>query len=176
MPLPLHTSRLELTKFTLNDTTFILKLLNSPGWLQFIGDRNIHDTEAAKQYLETGPIELYDSFEFGPYKVTLKETGQPIGMCGLFRRDYLDSPDLGFAFLDEFQRQGFAIEAAKAILAYECDTFNFKRVYATAMKENSRSQHLLKKLGFRFMNEAQVPGKEENVYLFVFKNDISTGD
>jgi hypothetical protein len=33
------------------------------------------------------------------YRVDMADTGQPVGMAGLVRRDFLDGPDLGYAFL-----------------------------------------------------------------------------
>jgi hypothetical protein len=41
----LDTERLRLGEFTINDTKFIIELVNSPGWLEFIGDRNIKKEE-----------------------------------------------------------------------------------------------------------------------------------
>ena len=52
----LATERLKLREFTNTDTDFIIALLNSPGWLQFIGDRNVRTKEEAVAYLEKGPI------------------------------------------------------------------------------------------------------------------------
>jgi len=61
----LETDRLRLRKFTLNDSEFIVALLNSPGWLQFIADRNIRTEEQAKNYLENGPIKSYKENGYG---------------------------------------------------------------------------------------------------------------
>ena len=36
-----RTDRLTIAQFALADTDFIIELVNSPGWLEFIGDRNI---------------------------------------------------------------------------------------------------------------------------------------
>ena len=41
------------------DTEFIIQLLNSPGWLKFIGDRNVKTEDDAKAYLENGPLTSY---------------------------------------------------------------------------------------------------------------------
>ena len=48
----------------------------------------------------------------------IKENNIPIGMCGLFKRTYLDYPDLGYALLHQYHGKGYAIEAAASILDY----------------------------------------------------------
>jgi RimJ/RimL family protein N-acetyltransferase len=44
--------------------------------------------------------------------------GLPIGICGLVKRNYLDDIDLGYALLPRYWGQGYAYEAAKAVLDY----------------------------------------------------------
>ena len=56
----LETERLVLSQFTIDDTTFIVELVNGPVWIEFIGDRNIKTTEQAKSYLQNGPLKSYE--------------------------------------------------------------------------------------------------------------------
>ncbi len=51
VPLFLTTSRLVIEPLTLNDNDFIFKLVNTEGWLKFIGDRNIKSTDEAADYI-----------------------------------------------------------------------------------------------------------------------------
>jgi ribosomal-protein-alanine N-acetyltransferase len=90
----LETSRLMCIKFTLEDGPFILQLVNDSAWIDNIGDRNIHTPLDAHSYLDNGPFRLYAAYGYGPLKVILKETGEPIGMAGLFKRDELEHTDL----------------------------------------------------------------------------------
>jgi hypothetical protein len=55
----LETDRLRLREFNSGDTVFIISLLNSEGWLKFIGDRSVRTPEQAKAYLENGPLKSY---------------------------------------------------------------------------------------------------------------------
>ena len=48
---PITTSRLVLQPIAVDDYAFVLQLVNSDGWIQFIGDRNVHSEEAAKAYI-----------------------------------------------------------------------------------------------------------------------------
>ena len=89
----LQTSRLTLRYFCPDDAKFVVKLLNEPSFIEYIGDKGVRTVEEAKEYLLNGPIDSYERFGYGLNRVELNETGEPIGMCGLVRRDYLDDAD-----------------------------------------------------------------------------------
>ena len=60
-----QTERFYLSSFYIDDTKFIIELVNSPGWLEYIGDRNIKTEEQAKAYLQNGPLVSYKVHGFG---------------------------------------------------------------------------------------------------------------
>jgi len=156
-----ETSNLTARRFTPGDNTFIFELLNMPAWKQFIGDRNINTLDDATNYLHTAPLAIYRQHNYGPWLIAFKTTGQPIGMCGLFKRDYLDQPDLGFAFLSAFEGKGYAYESSIAALAYVKANYTIPHLYATTTDTNMRSQTLLERC--RFVNTGMVnaPGVGE---------------
>lgn len=160
----LETSRLRLQKFSVEDAPFMFRLLNEPTWIQYIGDRNVRSTEDAARYLQNGAIHQYKELGYGFYLVVHKESGLPIGTCGFTKRDYLDHPDFGFAFIPEYTGMGYAFEIAAAALDFAEEILQFKRVEAFSIPENKRSISLLVKLGFRFERSMQVD--QEEVYLF----------
>jgi ribosomal-protein-alanine N-acetyltransferase len=143
--------------------SFIFELLNTPTWKQFIGDRNINTNEDAVNYIINGPQGLYKQYGYGPWLVSLKDTEQPIGMCGLFKRDYLDKPDLGFAFMPGFEGRGFAYEACLASLQHVKDTYEVDKLYATTTDLNLRSQRLLERC--EFVRDGLVTPQGEDVLL-----------
>lgn len=145
----LDTERLTLRQFELTDTKFIVELVNSPGWLEFIGERNIKTEAAALTYLQNGPIRSYHENGFGLSMVELKD-GTPIGMCGILKRDTLESPDIGFAFLPEFMGLGYAFEIASATIIYAKDKLNLKTILGITVPANKKSIRLLEKIGLRF--------------------------
>ena len=157
----LETERLTLREFIPADAAFILELVNSPGWIQFIGDRNIKTTEQAIAYLENGPIKSYRENRFGLAMVETKDGKIPIGMCGIIKRDNLDSPDIGFAFLPEFTRKGYAFEIATATLAYASSQLKLPIIYAITVPDNIRSISLLEKIGLKFIKKIRSPENEE---------------
>jgi ribosomal-protein-alanine N-acetyltransferase len=103
-----ETERLILRYFEVTEAPFILTLINTPSWLQFIGDRNVHTIQEAERYLFGGAIESYETNGFGFYLVQLKENLEPIGTCGLAKRSFLETPDFGFAFLPAYTGRGYA--------------------------------------------------------------------
>lgn len=162
----LETERLRLRTFNLGDTKFIIDLLNSPGWLQFIGDRNIKTEEQAVTYLQNGPLKSYQQNGFGLSMVERKEDAIPVGMCGIIKRDNLENPDIGFAFLPEFNGKGYGYEIASATLAYAKNQLNLPIISAIVMAENTRSIKLLEKIGLKFIKHFTFPNSTDELLLY----------
>ncbi|TDH26815.1 N-acetyltransferase [Segetibacter sp. 3557_3] len=162
----IESERLCLRQFTAADADFIIVLLNSPGWLKYIGDRNISTRQDALAYLDKGPLTSYKKNELGLCLVQLKSTGEPLGMCGLLQRDYLDGPDIGFAFLPQSQGYGYAYEIATKVLAYGFTTLRHNKLFAITLPANRRSINLIEKLGMHFESRhaGKVPGEELSIY------------
>jgi ribosomal-protein-alanine N-acetyltransferase len=152
----LESERLLIRQFTLEDSEFILRLLNEPSFLQNIGDRGVRTLEQASTYLREGPIRSYELHGHGAYVVMLKESPQPIGLCGLIKRDAFEDVDIGYAFLPEFWSKGYAFEAAAAVLDYGLHTLRLPKIIALISPGNADSIKLIKKLGFAFSRETQM--------------------
>lgn len=162
----LRTERLIIMELDLADADFIFQLLNSPGWLAYIGDRNIRSVEDARQYLLKGPLKSYKENGFGLYLVQLKETGNPLGIAGLLKRDYLKYPDMGFAFLPEHEGRGFAFESTKAIVDHSRDVLKIECLQAIVLPENHRSIRLLEKLEMKDKGMHLFSGQDNPLKLF----------
>ena len=157
---------LMMARFTHLDGDFIFELLNTPSWKKFIGDRGINSVADAINYINTGPLVSYQTNGYGEWVVSLKSTGQPIGMCGLFKRGYLDGPDLGFAFLPGFEGKGLAYESSMAAINYVRGTYGLKKLYATTVEINPRSQRLLHRLGFVQSGAIEPPVADVHLLLY----------
>jgi len=166
MNFKIETGRLRLRMFAERDDEFILRLLNQPSFLRFIGDKKVRTVEDARNYIQTGPVDNYKRYGFGQYLVQLKDSNKPIGMCGLVKRDTLEDPDLGFAFLPEAWGKGYAFEAASAVLAHSRDALTLNRVLAIAIPDNEASIKLLNRLGFEFESLKRLSSDADEVKLF----------
>jgi RimJ/RimL family protein N-acetyltransferase len=162
----LETDRLRLREFNFDDCLFIIELLNSQGWLKFIGDRNVRTTEQAKNYLANGPLKSYKAFGYGLSMVERKEDSVPLGMCGILNRDTLEYPDIGFAFLPEHNAKGYALEIVKAVLGYADEKIELPVIAAIVVPSNGRSISLLEKTGFVFEKIISLPSSEEQLCLY----------
>jgi RimJ/RimL family protein N-acetyltransferase len=157
----LETERLALRRLTLDDAAYIFKLVNEPSWLRFIGDKNVRNLEDARNYLRTGPLDMYERFGFGMFLVELKDSGAQIGTCGLLRRDTLPDPDIGYAFLPEFWGKGYAAEAAAAVLDYGHRVHRLPRILAITSPDNERSIRVLESCGMRFQRMLDLTEKDQ---------------
>lgn len=154
---------------TADDAGFILKLVNEPSFLRFIGDKGVRNEADAVNYIQTGPVSSYERFGFGLYLVELKEDGIPIGMCGLVKRDSLPDVDVGFAFLPAFWSKGYAFEAATAVKAYGKDVLGIDRLLAITNPDNESSIRLLEKIGLKF--ERMIRMSEDSSELKLFASE-----
>jgi RimJ/RimL family protein N-acetyltransferase len=161
----LETPRLTVRRFTPADALFVLRLLNEPSFIRHIGDRGVRTVEQAATYLERGPIASYLHHGFGLYVVELKD-GTAIGTCGILKRDELADADIGYSLLPEYWSQGFAHEAAAAVVEYARTALCLDRLAAIVSPENAPSARLLEKLGFSFERMIEFGAEKEPLRLF----------
>lgn len=163
----LETERLYLRKFIPEkDASYFLALVNSPGWLKYIGDRNVHTEEDALKYINDRVMKGYADHGYGGYTIIEKSSGLPIGNAGLYKRPVLDHFDVGYALLPEFHGKGYAYEASAAVMKFAKDS-GMKRIYAITVAYNERSIHLLEKLGLKFEKFFRMEGDPEELSLYV---------
>jgi RimJ/RimL family protein N-acetyltransferase len=162
----LSTQRLLLRELSEADAAFMLELLNEEPFLLHVGDREVRTLADAAAYILNGPVASYEKFGFGLYAVELKESGVPIGICGLLKRDSLDDVDIGFALLQKFWGRGYAYESAAAMMDYGWNKVGLNRIVAITTPENLASAKLLEKIGLRFERMIQLPGHEGESKLF----------
>ncbi len=155
---------MQLRPLTEDDAAMMLRLLNQPDWLEFVGDRNVHSLEDAGAYLRNGALKAYADLGYGPYAVVVGD--DVAGICGLMQRPWLPAADLGYALLSEFQGRGYAVEAARAAAAYARDTLGMPRLLAIVEPTHTRSTRLLTALGFKHMGPVRVPGEAEDIALY----------
>lgn len=145
-----ETERLVIREIDESDAAFMNALLNSPGFLNYIGDRGVRSDDDARRFISERYRKSYAENGYGLYAVLLKDDLVPVGMCGFVRRDTLPGPDLGFAFLPEHEGKGYGQESSIAVLRYGREELGFERILAITTLDNHASIRLLEKLGFTF--------------------------
>jgi len=162
----LETERLYLRHLVRDDAEFILRLLNEPSWLEFIGDKSVNNLNEAKKYIELSAITMYQQFGFGLFLVASNQNDIPLGLCGLMKRDNLEHADLGYAFLPEFWQQGFATEAVSSVLEYAKHEHQLTKLLALTKSSNISSIKLLNKVNFQFDRDLKLLDDEENLQIY----------
>ena len=164
------TERLSLTILKVEDHVFLHELVNTKGWLQFIGDRNIHSEEDAISYIN----KINSMQDTWYWVVRLTDTHVSIGIVTFIKRTYLEHFDIGFAFLPGYNGKGYAYEAVKAILSIISSKPEHSIVLATVLPDNVNSIKLLTKLGLHFNNEIEIDGEELHIYSSVLPEPSPT--
>jgi RimJ/RimL family protein N-acetyltransferase len=165
----LETARLRLRRISLDDAEFMFEIWNDPAFIRNVGDRGVRTIEQAREAIMSGALKLYANYGYGPYAMVLKSDGSSIGICGLFKRDNLDHPDIGFSVLPDFCGKGYAGEAAIAVLAHARDDLCIRELTAIVSQTNVPSIGLIEKLGLSFVRMITMPGDDEDICLYSAK-------
>ncbi|MDA1027707.1 MAG: GNAT family N-acetyltransferase [Bacteroidetes bacterium] len=168
----IETERLLIRDLRSTDDAFILELVNEPAFHQHIGDKGIRHLEDARAYIQKAGAENYERLGFGMYLVMLKDSSMAIGICGILKRDFLDHPDLGFAYTAANWNKGYGTEAANAIIHWATTSLGIQTLSAITAVTNPASVRLLEKSGFKSHGEQYFPGRKEKLHLLMI--DFST--
>lgn len=162
----LETERLYMRPTHIEDARFVLELLNTPKWLQYIGDRNVHTEEDAVTYIQEKMLPQFEKKQFGNYTLIRKEDGKKVGCCGLYDREGLEGIDIGFALLPSYEGKGYGYESAATLLRYGKETHGIPYVNGITVKENIGSQKLLEKLGLKYIKTIYLPNDPEPLMFY----------
>jgi RimJ/RimL family protein N-acetyltransferase len=161
-----ETERLILKPTDLEDLDFLLKILNTPKYYKYIGDRKVRTIEDAENYFNQRIFPQYEKLGFGNYTVMLKSDETKIGFCGVYVRPNLETPDIGFAFFEEYEGKGYAYESASKLKELAKEEFGLKKLGGITVEYNHSSRKLLEKLGLKFQKKFFMEGDPEELMYF----------
>ena len=161
-----ETERLILRPVTVDDAALMLAVWNDPAFIRHVADRGIRTLDQAREAVAAGAEKLFADYGYGPYSLTLKSSGDQIGICGLFRRDNFDDPDIGFSLLPDYRGNGYAGEAAIEVVRYARDELGIATLHAIVSPQNGPSIGLIEKLGLQFERMVTMPGDSEAISLY----------
>ena len=162
----LETERLRLRPVTVDDTELMLAIWNDPAFIRNVSDRGIRTVEQARDAIESGAQKLFEDYGYGPYCMSLKSDGTMIGICGLFKRDNLEDPDIGFGVLPDYCGKGYAGEAAAAVVNFARNELGIAVLTAIVSPVNAPSIGLIEKLGLTFEQMITMPGDDDAICLY----------
>jgi RimJ/RimL family protein N-acetyltransferase len=149
LPTPtLHTDRLRLRPFDDADADALYALQSNPHVLRYWDGPPWKDPDRARQFIAQCR-QMAEDGTGAPLAVERVEDGVFIGWCSLTRwNPEYRSAAIGYCFTDEVWGQGYATEAARAVLQWAYDTLDLNRVQAEADTRNVASARVLEKNGF----------------------------
>lgn len=146
----LHTPRLLLREFVLDDVPAVLAYQRDARYLHFHPAREITELDAfafVQQCIDWHQEEPRSKYQLA---IELASTGELIGNVGL-RLPFAYAPlaEVGFELAPGHWRQGYATEAAKAMLTYGFHGLRLHRVHSHCIAENAASARVLERLGMQ---------------------------
>lgn len=160
MTLPIVTERLVLRRYRHDDLPDLLSLASRPEVAKVLSGRLPATEEGVRSYIDLQnsyqPFEQDKVFELA---VEQEEDGRVIGLVGLIRRDYRQG-EIGWALAAEYRGQGYATEAARALMDYGFTRLDLHRIHADTNSDNRASRRVMERLGM--IQEAQL---REAVYV-----------
>lgn len=163
------TERLTLRPTHIDDAPFILELLNSPLWIQNIGDRNVYTISDAQNYIKNKMLAQLEKLGYGNYSVIRNSDDVLMGTVGLYDRAGTIGIDIGFAFLPQYFGQGYAYESARRIMEAGIEDFGLKIIGGYTLPTNIASQKLLEKLGLRFVDMRKMLNDNDEIMYYVYR-------
>ncbi|QDV09299.1 ribosomal-protein-S5-alanine N-acetyltransferase [Planctomycetes bacterium Poly30] len=168
----IDTARLTLRPIAREDAPFLRDLVTEDEWLRWIGSRGVESLLDAERYIEDAILSSYAKHGHGLYLVSESSGGEPVGICGLLRRESLDAPDLGYAIAKQFCGRGYATEAAAATLRHAERDLGMSRVLAITDVDHVASHRVLEKAGMRSKG---TTSSDDGAVLALFDIELSPG-
>jgi len=147
----IHSDHLTLTTWTENDIEAAQRLWGDPKVMEFIDIRSALNREHVEEQLRR-EIDRQNKYGVQYWKVLLKANAEPIGCCGLRPYDLENRVyEIGFHIMSAHWGQGYATEAAKAVINHAFKKMQVPKLFAGHNPKNATSKALLLKLGFSFI-------------------------
>lgn len=161
--LEIITKRLTLTPFQAEDLDLFLQINRDPFVRVYLWDNMIIDRDTAREILKTNQKQ-FELSQYGLWKIRKVDHNETIGYTGLWYFFDEPQPQLIYALLPSFSKQGFATEAAQAIIDYAFDSLGFSYLVAATDEPHLVSQKVAQRLGMSFVEKRTEEGKPTLFY------------
>lgn len=143
----LHTERLELRPFTLDDASAYWPLVSDPAVLRFTGDAALESLAEVEALLASHPLRDYAVHGYGRLACIEKATDELVGFCGLKYLEDIGETDIGYRFLPRCWGLGYATESSRAVMQHGMETLGLTRIIGLVEPQNTGSVRVLEKIG-----------------------------
>jgi RimJ/RimL family protein N-acetyltransferase len=161
MPAPPPTPRLALREMTPDDLDDMAGLLGDPEVMRYYPHPKSRDEALA--WIAWNQ-RLYREHGFGLWLLTLRNSGEFVGDCGLTPQpvDGVTELEVGYHVRATLQGRGLATEAAAACRDYARDVLKVDRLIAIIDPRNRPSQRVAEKLGLVLERDSDNHGRWPN--------------
>ncbi len=163
----MHTERLFIRPFTLDDAEEYLPLVSDPDVIRYTGEEPQTSVESVREILATRPLRDYAIHGFGRMACIEKSSGRLIGFSGLKFLNELQEVDIGYRFLPAYWGKGYATESAHVLMQQGANEFGIDRIIGLVQPENKASSNVLLKLGLGFERKICLAGFDLDLYATV---------
>lgn len=166
----LETERLYFRQFVPGDAALLYEMHQDPAITKYTGDPIPWDSvELVENILKEAILPQYQK-KIGRWATFLKVDDTFIGWCGLKEVD--GEVDLGYRFIQKYWGNGYASEAAKAVLQYGIEN-KIKNIVGRASVDNIASVKVLEKIGLTFFEfYMETEPKEEKSVKYICKESF----
>jgi RimJ/RimL family protein N-acetyltransferase len=141
----LESERLLLRKWNDEDVAAVEDIYLKPEVMEYIPGGVWSPDRTARVVARMRELDIEQGFGF--YPVLLKSLGKIIGHCGLGFLEQTPEVEVAYVLDSRYWGQGYASEAAKAMIAYGFSRLNIWRIVAVAFPQNVRSIGVMRSIG-----------------------------
>jgi ribosomal-protein-alanine N-acetyltransferase len=163
MNLHLTTDRLSLIPFAKHEHMLFHDLNTQSFIRKYLWDDEVIDLDTIHQILEQNEKHFQQDY-FGIWKIMPFDSQETIGFTGLWYFFNEPQPQLIYALQESFTGQGYATEAAQAIIKYAFDKLSFSYLIAALDQPHLVSQKVAERLGMKFTEQRLENGKPTVFY------------
>lgn len=157
----IETARLTLRRWQEDDIAPMAQIDADPEVMRYIGDGRVRDLDQTREDVarwERG----WEEHGFGLFALEERGSGELLGFTGLsiphFLPEILPAVEIGWRLARHRWGQGFATEAARAVLEFAFEDRGLTRVVGVTHVENAASLRVMRRIGMRPVRETTVPG------------------
>ncbi len=149
-PIPvLETERLRLRPFTFDDEAAVFALASDPEIACFVRFEAHRTPAETRAFLELAQRHYHRSDPFS-WAIVRREDGRLIGSCGFVSQaGERGSAEIGYWLGKPYWGNGYAVEAAQALVRFGFEQMGLERVEAKCFLENQAGQRVIEKLGMK---------------------------
>ncbi|MBX3240222.1 MAG: GNAT family N-acetyltransferase [Chitinophagaceae bacterium] len=154
----IETERLVLTPVTLDDLDTFSDIITDPFVRKYLFDDMLLEKEQAREFIETSK-QLFLQKKYGLWLLRQQERNEVIGFAGLWHFFDENKPQLLYAILPTYTRQGFAKEASMEIINYAFEILAFDYLEASCDTPNISSLNTAISIGMTRTNDKIIDNK-----------------